>query len=289
MTPVDQRAARNRQRDDLLGAVHRVHEIEPIDAVVVLGLRLDVHFLEPRHRTVRRRLENAHVGRPIVQRPDEVLGLAAVAHALAIGQRDPVGIVVDDLQRRGQLGRRVGCQRETLAVAERHLAGGRRTIGEHAHANVGAWRRIDIAAIAFGPRRQPQTRRIGVFDVDALDARRVRDGHVVDRRRQRPGGDPVLERGRDGVDAEPERTRRVGGHLRPAPPIAVGHLHLRDDRRAIADQPRANRQRRTGLDPCVARRHFQHDPGRKERERRRVERLTRRTARRPQHGGEHEH
>ena len=75
---VDHRAlARDRQRHHLLGlAADRVDELEPVDAVVVLGLRLDVHFFEPRDRAVGGRLQHAHVRRPIFERADEVFGVA---------------------------------------------------------------------------------------------------------------------------------------------------------------------------------------------------------------------
>ena len=58
--------------------LHRVDEIEAVDAVVVLGLRLDVDFLEPRHRRSVAGSQDAHVGRPILEHADEVLGVAGL-------------------------------------------------------------------------------------------------------------------------------------------------------------------------------------------------------------------
>ena len=109
MPAVDHRAlARDRQRDHLLGlAADRVHELEPIDAEVVLGLRFDVHFLEPRHRTIGGRLQDAHFRRAILERADEVFGVAGADEPVAIGERDAVRVVVDHLERRDQLVRRL--------------------------------------------------------------------------------------------------------------------------------------------------------------------------------------
>ena len=48
-------------------------------AEVVVGARLDQHFLERRHLAVAGRPQDADVGRPIEQRADEVLGVAGVS------------------------------------------------------------------------------------------------------------------------------------------------------------------------------------------------------------------
>jgi hypothetical protein len=77
---------RDRQRHDRLDILHRVDQVEAIDAVVVFGLRLDVDFLETGHRSIRGRLENAHVGRSILERANEVFRLARGADAVAISQ-----------------------------------------------------------------------------------------------------------------------------------------------------------------------------------------------------------
>ena len=103
----------------------------------------------------------------------------------------------------------------------------------------------------FGPRREPQPGGIRVVHVDPRDARRHRDGDLVSRRRDRAGGDAVLERRADRRQREAERARGAARHLGRAPAIAVGNLHLRDHRRAIADQPRFNRQRAFRLSLCA--------------------------------------
>ena len=149
-----------------------IDEIEPVDAVVVFGLDLDVHFLEPGHRPVGGRLQDADVGRTILERADEVLRLARRGDAVGIGERDAIELSASRSERPGEFGRRRGAQREAVAAAERHQPGRGRPIGEHVHADVGAARRVDVAAVRLGARRQLQAGGIGVIDVDARDARR---------------------------------------------------------------------------------------------------------------------
>ena len=266
----------------LRAALHRVDQLEAIDAVVVFRLRLDVHFLEPRHGSIGCRLQHAHVGWTILERADEVLGVAGVADAIAIGEDDAVGVVAGDGQRRRQLVRRVGGKRDRLAAAERHLAGRRRPIGEDLHPDAGAGRRVDVAAVGLGPRREPQAGRIGVVDVDPRHARRDRDRNLVGRRGHGAGDDAILEGRANRWHGEAERTGGIAGHLAHAPAIAVRDLHLRDDRRAVADKACLDRERRAGLDPRVARRHLEADAIGEQGQRRRVDRLTRGTARREQ-------
>ena len=43
---------------------------------------------------------DVHVRRPIVERADEVFGVAGAGQPVAIGERDAIRVVVDDLQRR---------------------------------------------------------------------------------------------------------------------------------------------------------------------------------------------
>jgi hypothetical protein len=151
---VDHRAlARDVERHDLLGAAaHRVDEIEAIDAVVVFCLRFDVHFFEPRHRSVGRRFQHTDFRRTILERADEVLGVAGVGHPVAVRQRDPIRVVVHDFQRSGPRGRRVGGQRNRLAVDERQLSGRRGTVGSRGR-DIGAGRReICRCRFRFAPR-----------------------------------------------------------------------------------------------------------------------------------------
>ena len=284
MTAVHHHAgARDGERHDVVRAsLHRVHKVQAIDAVVVFRLRFDVHFLEPRDRTIGRRLQHAHVGRAIFERADEIFGVARVADAVAIGEGDAIRVVIDHLQRRGELVRLVRRQRDLLAVAERHLTVGGGAIGEHLHADVGAGRRVDVAAVGFRARREAQAGGIGVMDVDARHARRNRDRNVVGRRRHRAGDDAVRERRADRRQRQAERAGRVARHLGDAPAIAVRDLHLRDDRRAVAHKVRLNRERRARLHLRIPRRHVQADAIGKQRQRGGVDRLTRRTARREQ-------
>jgi hypothetical protein len=85
-----------------------------------------------------------------------------------------------------------------------------------------------------------------------------------------------------------ERARLVARHLRRAPPLAVGDLHLGNHRRAVADQPGLNRERGAGLDAGVAGRDVEGDPLGKERQRRGVGRLAGRPARQEQGDAERE-
>ena len=246
---------RDGQRNGFLGAAaDGIHEVEASDAVIVLGLRFDVDFLEPRHRAILRRLEHAHVGRPILEGADEVFRLAVVRHPLAIGERHTVGVVVDDLQRRGELGWLVGGQLDGLAIVERHASARSGPIGEDVHADVGAGGRVDVAAVLLGARRQTEPGRIRIVDVDARDARRVRDRHVVGRRRHRTRHDAVLERRRHRFERQREGAALVRQHVGRAPSIAVGDLELRDDRRPVADEPCLHGEAIAGLDARVTRR-----------------------------------
>ena len=89
-----------------------IHQVEPIDAVVVFRLRVDVDFFEPRHRSVTGRLQDPHLRRTVLERADEILRVAVVRDAFSIGERDPVRIVFHHLQRGDELGRLVGGERD---------------------------------------------------------------------------------------------------------------------------------------------------------------------------------
>ena len=54
----------------------RVHEVERRDAEVVVGARFDRDFLEWSHLAVAGRANDSHVRRPILERADEILGVA---------------------------------------------------------------------------------------------------------------------------------------------------------------------------------------------------------------------
>src|SRR5262249_2792056 len=98
-------AARNGEGHGFLrAAADRVHEIHPIDRVVVFGLRLDVDLFEPRHRAIGGRLEDPDFRRPVLEHADEVLGVAGARRAFAIDEPDAIRAVARDLHRAGQLG-----------------------------------------------------------------------------------------------------------------------------------------------------------------------------------------
>ena len=125
--------------------------------------------------------------------------------------------------------------------------------------------------------------------VDPRHPRRHRHRDLVGWRRYRAGDDAVLERSRDRRHRQAERTGGIGRHVADAPAIAVRDLHLRENRRAVSHELRLNRQRRARLDPRVPRRHVQPDAIGKQRQRRRVHRLARRSAGEEQDRPEHEH
>ena len=252
--------ARDVERHDLLSAAaDRIYELELIDPVVVVGLRLDVHLLEPRYCTVARRFDDVNIGRAIFERSDEVFGLAGVGEPVEIGERHAVGIVVDDLQRGGEQGRRLGGQRDLAAVAERHLSARRGPVRMDAQSDVGPGRRVNVAAVLFGTRLQAQRGRIRVIDVDARHARRSRHRDGVGRRRHRAGDHAVVEPGCHRFERQAEGAARLGGHFGRAPMVALADLHLRDNRRTIADQSRFNREGCPDLDARAARRHLEGD------------------------------
>jgi len=109
-------------------AAHGVHEIETVDAEVILGLCLDVHLLEPRHRAIARRPEDAHRRRLIFQHANEILRLTGTAEPFAVGERNAIRTVLENLERtreRAAVERRQG---DGLTVAERQLARRRVTV-----------------------------------------------------------------------------------------------------------------------------------------------------------------
>ena len=205
--------------------------------------------------------EDAHVGRPILERADEVFGVAAGCRC----PRDRRARRDRSCRRRPSATRTARSARPTasaigLPSPSVICAGRRRPIGEHVHADIGAGRRVDVAAVGLGARRQPQAGRIGVVDVDARDARRMRDGDVVGRRRHRAGDDAVLERGVDRRQRQAERTRRrrlAISDARQRSPSAICTCAMIGARLPTSRAWIASA--RAGLDPRVAGRDFERD------------------------------
>ena len=81
-----------------LAARRLEHQLERLDAVVVIGPRLDGDFFERRDVLVARRADDSHVRRAIVERADEVLRVAGGFETIAIDQRDAIGAVVFNRQ-----------------------------------------------------------------------------------------------------------------------------------------------------------------------------------------------
>ena len=269
-------AARHVERDHAFGLpANGVHQLHALDAVVVIGLCLDIHFLEARDGSVARRLHHVHVRRPILDRANEVFGLPRIGQAVEIPKRDSVGSVLDNLHRGGELRRRAPGQRDRPAVRERELTGRDRPIGVDVERHVRAGRRIHVAAVRLGAGREAQGRRVRVVDVDSRDAGRVRHGHSIHRRGDRSGDDAVLEIGGGGRHRQAEPAARLGEHLGAAPEVAGADLDARANRRTVADEARLDRERRALEHARVAGHDLQTDPLRKQGERRRVERLAR--------------
>ena len=96
------RAPRDAQRHDRLGAAaHGVDELEALDAEVVLGLGLDVDFLEPRDRAIagRPQRRGRRADDPRASRMKYSVS-PRVRQPFAIGERDAIRAVLDDRQRR---------------------------------------------------------------------------------------------------------------------------------------------------------------------------------------------
>ncbi len=236
-------------------AAHGINKLKAVDAEVVFGLGLDVHLFERRYFTVTRRFEHADFRKPILERADEVLGVAWIGEALTVCQRHAIRAIFDNRERPRQHIAGLRCQRDRLAIGERHAAGGSRTHGVDSKANVSTHRRVDVAAIFFGSPRQAQGRRVGVLEIDARDARRLHNADLVGRRRHGADDNTIFERHADGLDRERESARPIGRHFRDTPRLVLrrttcsrhrlGAQYLCHDRSTIADEPRFDAERRS--------------------------------------------
>jgi hypothetical protein len=79
-------------------AAGRIDQVERRHAKVVIGARLDCHLLQWRDLSIAGRTNDPHIRRPILQRTDEILGIARVAQSIGIRQRNPVRTVVRNRQ-----------------------------------------------------------------------------------------------------------------------------------------------------------------------------------------------
>ncbi|HTC72381.1 MAG TPA: hypothetical protein VK655_05795, partial [Solirubrobacteraceae bacterium] len=219
------------------------------------------------------------LGRPILEHSNEVLGVAGIRQAVAIGQRDAVGIVSDDPQCHGPRRGRLARERQRRSAVQDHAACRHLSIRVDADPHLGSRRGVDVAAILLRARLQPERRRIRIVEVDACHPRRSRDGDGKRSRRQRADRDAVGERRGDGLEIETVAAAMVPGHDNGSPLPPVGDLHLRSDRRAVADEARLDGQRHPRLEAGIARANLERDSRRKEDQPGRIPRLTSRAAR----------
>ena len=99
-------------------AVHRVHELELADAVVVFGLRFAVDLVHRQHFLVAARLREVHRGRTIRQHVDVVVERARHHAAVRSLELDLVEAGFVDAQHRHEMA--VGRRHELERVAAVH-------------------------------------------------------------------------------------------------------------------------------------------------------------------------
>ena len=155
-----------------------------------------------------------------------------------------------------------------------------------ANPRLGSGRRVNIAAVLFGARFQAKRGRVGVVDIDARHARRMRHRHCVSCRSDRAGNDAILERRRHGVEREAEPPCPVAHHWRLAPTVALGglDLHQRRYRRAVPGEAGLDGKRGARFHACIARDDVEPDVLGKQHQRGGVVRLTPRNAAGEHHG-----
>ena len=150
MRPHHHRLALSADGEDFLFSARRLdHQLQRSHAVVVVGARLDRHFLERRNFLIAGRPQDADVGRPIGQHPDEIFSVAVVRQAVHVIERDPVRPVLRD----DEVGHQhlvVSRQCNGVAVRQSQLSACHRLVGRDRELDPGARGRINIAAIRVG-------------------------------------------------------------------------------------------------------------------------------------------
>ena len=109
-------------------AANGVDQLEPLDAVVVVGLGFDVHFFETRDGAVAGRLRDVHLRRAILEHANEVFGVAFARQSVTVGERDAVRRVRHHAS--ASPTSRVGSslvERQRVAAGQRQPAGRGRT------------------------------------------------------------------------------------------------------------------------------------------------------------------
>ena len=81
------------RHDPLSPSLHAEDQLQPVHAVVIVGARFDLDFLERRHLSIAGRTDDVDFGRTIVQHAHEVLRVVSVLEAVGVGQTHAIGIV----------------------------------------------------------------------------------------------------------------------------------------------------------------------------------------------------
>ena len=241
------------QRDGLLGtAIHRIHQLQVLHRVVIVGLRLDEEFLHGGRVGVAARLRQLHRRREVCEQVHGVLRRCRQAVAASGVELDVIEAVVLRLELRGQ--RAIGVHRERHALAvvrlrgrrplRRDLAGARRrrrgerrraqhhatTLRRHGRrdgdAHIGALQHGDVAAVLDLARLEARVRRIGKFEIELLHVRQLDHVQVEHGRAHARGFDHVLE----GLG-------QVEQHALVSAVLALDHRHaLKRRLRGLANQ-----------------------------------------------------
>ena len=249
----------------LVLAPHRDDQLEPFEAVIVVGPCLECHFFERRDAPIARRAHDAHIGRAVVEAADVVLGVAGVVEAVGVAQPDPVRRVGCHGKRADQL-LAVGRQRHLRPVLEHQRRRGDRRrggAGRHAQRHARAVRGVDVAAVGLGARGQARVLGIRVRQVDLRDAGRLEQRHLeltgpVARHRHVVG-----ERARQALEAEREAALGVRLHAGRARGILHPDGQLGYQAAGVLRRRGVHDKRGVGPDAGVARRDVEHQPRRK--------------------------
>ena len=210
-----------------------------------------------------------HFRRSIFHRANEIFRIALARQPLGVRQRHAIRAVLRELHRPAQHSIRPDREIELLVGTEDHPSRRGWQIGVDEHADVGAGRCVDIAAIFLNPRRETQGTRIGVLDVDARDARGVHHRDGIRFRRHGAGDHAVVKRRRQAVQRKREAAGRILWHLGRVPVVVVTRFRpeqLHHDRRLVADEPRHDGDVRTVLNARVTGRDLENDMRREQRE-----------------------
>ncbi len=209
------------ERHDLLGrAVHRVDELEVLDAEVVVGARLDEELLDRRGVAVAPGLGDRHRRRHVGEHVDHVLRRGGDHRPVGALQADAVEAVLVGDERPGELALGAGRERHVGALVQRQLAGRGRHRRRDRDAHFGAGQHGDVAGVLDHPRFEAGVGGEVVLEVDALGVGQVDD---VEREGARTHA--------GGLGQELELGVEVEDHALEAAVVALEHRHPLERRR----------------------------------------------------------